>query len=279
MAFLLIAPVAEVVAATIVSDVEGAVSDTTGVISDVEGGVADVEGGIADAEGAVADVEGGLADSLGLTNVMEGTLRYLLYLMAITAIWATVMEAATKLRTGINNHIYCASKEFNSGFDDSLKVTGILFDCGWEKFVSFWNGECTRYYITDVIFGLIYGIFIELPIVLIKAVFGIDLQPIVNFVYEAVVIPINELVFAISGFYITRWSNSVTQRCFTCKGTVNGVTYHKTMNDWANTYGCSGQQMRQGLDRFFGTVIPSERWSKWANGENEQGGDWSVPFY
>lgn len=279
MAFLLAAPIA-------VADVEGGIGDITGIIGDVEGGVSDAEGATAigldivgDAESAVAVGEGALADTTGVANFIAGMVRYLLYIMAITAIWATAMEAMTKLRTGINNHIYCASTEFNAGFDDSLKVTGILFDCSWDKFIKFWNGDCTRYYITDMIFGLIYGIFIELPIVLIRAIFGIDLQPIVDFVYEAVVVPLNELVYAMSGFYIIKWSDSVTKSCFRCKGTVNGTEYHKTMNEWASTYGCSGDQMRQGLGRFFGTVIPSERWSKWANGQNEFGGDWSVPFY
>jgi len=269
-----------------VADVEGGVADITGIISDVEGGVADAEEAaditldtIGVAESAVADTEGALADATTIADFIEGMVRYLLYLMAITAIWATVMEAMTKLRTGINNHIYCASKEFNAGFDDTFKVTGILFDCTWDKLIKFWNGDCTRYYITDMLFGIIYGIFIELPIVLIRAIFGINLQPIVDFIYEVIVVPLNELVYAVSGFYIIKWSDSIMHSCFRCKGTVNGTEYHKTWYEWASTYECSGDQMLQGIGHFFGTVIPSERWSKWANGQNEFGGDWSVPFF
>lgn len=282
-AFILIPEVAAEMALSAGGDIEGAISDVEGGVADVEGAAADVEGVIADIEGGVADVEGGLSDVEGLVNIIETMLGYLLVITIILTLMVTVAELFTNLRTGINQHVYCASSEFNGGFDNSLFITGVLAECSWDKFVKFWNGDCTRYYLTDMIFGLLYGIIIELPIVLINAIFGIDLQPVVNFFYEAVIIPINEFIYAISGFYIIKWSDPVIQKCFRCKGTYNvsgqSIILDKPMNEWMRLYKCSGNQMKQGFIRFLETVIPSNKWTSWLNGDNLSGGDWDPPFF
>jgi hypothetical protein len=282
MAFFLAAEVSLADTLDAADTIIGAIGDVEGGVADVEGGVADVEGVIADIEGGVADVEGGLSDVEGLVNIIETMLGYILIITIILTLMVTIAEIFTNLRTGINNHVKCASSEFNGGFDDSLFITGVLAECTWDKFIKFWNGDCTRYYITDIIFGLLYGIIIELPIVLISAIFGIDLQPIVDFVYEAVIVPINDLVYAISGFYVIKWSDNITKKCFRCKGTYDvggqSITLDKPMNEWVRLYKCSGNQMVQGISRFFGTVIPSDRWSSWWNGDNLPGGDWEPAF-
>ena len=287
-----------------IADVEGGIADALDTIAVAEGVTADVEGGIADAEGdteiaeetadTAIDVENtavgeanlasNAEESSGIiTDFVYSNYRTLLLLFTIATIWITVMETATSWVTGMNNHIKCASKEFNNGFDDSMIVTGILLECSWDKFIKFWNGDCTRYYIANMIFGLLYGVLIELPVVLINAIFGIDLQPIVNFFYEVVIVPINDIVYAMSGFYIVKWTDPVIKKCFTCKGKIpvnNGWSedMHKPMNEWAELYNCSGAQMRQGLGRFFGTILPSDRWSEWANRRHQSGSDWNPSF-
>ena len=186
--------------------------------------------------------------------------------------------------TGYKNHITCAGNEFAAGWNNQGYIIDTLSRCGWFKFLNFINGSCTRYYIVDLVLGLLYGVFIELPLILLDAIFGINLVPLVNALWDLVVIPIDAIFFALSGFHLVEWPESVIHKCYRCEGKWtfdNGqkVTIYKTFGEWAELLNCSGEQMIQGLNHIFGTILPSARWGSWANNHNLSGSDWNPGFW
>jgi hypothetical protein len=193
-----------------------------------------------------------------------------------------VVSVLGHLAEGIFNHVICGFKEFDSGFDTTVQTFVVLAECSWNKFINFWNGNCTRYYLTDMVFGLLYGIVIELPIVIIYAIFGLDLQPVVQLVYEVAVEPLDSIIYSISGFHIIMWSPDVIKECYQCEGTykVGGVDYKfsKPFNEWAAAFRCSGKQMSQGITKIVQSIIPSPKWGAWIVGDHLDGGDNSPPW-
>jgi hypothetical protein len=254
----------------ILSDVAGVISDVTGTIADVDGIIEIIEGVLIFAESAIDDIEAGLADFLDILSMITMIIAFLIFMFIIIAIIIAVGFGGSNLGRGINNHVACGSKEFDYGADNFAFTFKVMWDCFWDKFVSFWNGQCTIYYIIDIVFGIVYGVTIELPIILIRAIFGINLQPIVNDIYEMVILPLNDLVYFVTGFYIVKWDKSVTDKCFRCKGVYkmsNGkdVTLYKTFNEWAQLNECNVSQMKNGFVKIFESVIPSEKWTAWMN--------------
>ena len=178
-----------------------------------------------------------------------------------------------KMLTGLNTHLKCAEDELNQGSKNSLRVYQILTSCSWEKFLNFMNGSCSRYYLVDIIWGIFYGICIELPIVLIKAIFGIDLHIFVEIMYNIVVVPLDTVFFALSGYHLIVWSDDVIKKCYKCKGTwtlSNGqeVTMYKTFDEWGKMLDCGAEQLANGIMRAFTTILPTEKWLKWADDGN-----------
>ena len=180
--------------------------------------------------------------------------------------------------TGVANHIECGAKEFYKGWKNTFKTLGIMFECSWDKFINFFNGNCTRYYITDLVIGLTYGVFIQLPLILINAIFGLNLQPIVDFLYKLIVLPLDAIFFAISGFHLVVWPDSVIHDCYRCKGTwtINGknkVTLYKQMNEWASLFDCSTEQIIDGFLKIFTAIVPNAKWGAWGDGDHLPGWD------
>lgn len=194
---------------------------------------------------------------------------------AVGTFVTTMVMIATSLDTftkGITNHINCGAKEFKIGWVNTFKTLGILIECSWDKFINFLNGNCTRYYITDMILGLLYGIFIQLPLLLINAIFGINLQPIVDFLYKLIVVPADAMFYAVSGFHLVNWPDSVINECYRCKGKYTfannrSIYLYKRMNEWAKLFDCSTEQMKNGLIKIFTSVFPSNKWAAWADAD------------
>jgi len=186
------------------------------------------------------------------------------------------------LNRGILNHVICGGKEFESGFNNSMATIGILADCSWDKFVKFWNGTCTKYYITDMIFGIVHGILVELPCVLIFAITGIDLKPFVDLIYNVAILPIDGFVYLLTGLNITKWPDSVVNNCYRCTGTYTfqdkSVTVTKSFDEFAKSLNCTGPQISHGFIKIFQSIIPSDKWKAWVMGDNLSGSDDSPAF-
>jgi len=195
-----------------------------------------------------------------------------------------VFKGIPNLGNGIFNHWMCGAQEVKAGADNGLNIFGILISCAWDKNLKFWNGSCTRYYFVDLILGIFYGVFIELPLLLIYAITAIDMQFLVDLVIEIVVLPIDTVAFTLTGYHITSWPDSVIKNCYSCAGTIdlndgNGKqTLHKTMGQWGSMLNCTTHQFIHGLAKIFTSTIPGPKWGAWYNGDNIKGGD-DFPLY
>lgn len=208
-------------------------------------------------------------------STLSSIFMYAFAAFAVGTFVTTVVMIATSLTTftkGITNHINCGAKEFKMGWVNTFKTLGIMIECSWDKFINFLNGNCTRYYITDMILGLLYGIFIQLPLLLINAIFGINLQPIVDFLYKLIVVPADAMFYAVSGFHLVNWPDSVINECYRCKGKYTfannrSIYLYKRMNEWAKLFDCSTEQIKNGFVKIFTSIVPSQKWTAWADAD------------
>ena len=213
----------------------------------------------------------------GLGVVMQVTIAA--FSIATLSILVDIfIKQITNWATGVANHIECGAAEFGKGWVNTFKTLGIMFECSWKLLINFFNGNCTRYYITDLVIGLTYGVFIQLPLILINAIFGLNLQPIVDFFYKLIVVPLDAIFFAISGFHLVNWPDSVINDCYRCKATwtINDkkrVTLYKPMNEWAELFECSTEQIINGFLKVFTSIVPNAKWGAWGDGEHLPGWD------
>lgn len=200
-------------------------------------------------------------------TIFNGILQILMYFLQI-------VTGLPLLLTGIGLHFLCGGLEFKDGFVNGMQVLGVLLKCGLHSFVNFFNGQCTIYYIIDVIFGTLYKICIELPIVLLKNILGLDLQFIVDLIHDIVIIPLDTLIFGLSGIHITKWPDSVVSNCYKCKGTVNGKELELQYYQWGKMFNCTNSEIMHGLYKMIYSVFPIDRhWSTWAKGDHLDGAD------
>lgn len=199
--------------------------------------------------------------------IFNGILQILMYFLQI-------VTGLPLLITGIGMHFLCGGLEFKDGFINGIQVLGILFKCGLNSFVKFFNGQCTIFYIIDVIYGTLYKICIELPIVLVKNVIGLDLQFIVDLIHDLVVIPLDTLIFGLSGYHITKWPDSIVSNCYKCKGKLNGQDLELQYYQWGKMFNCTNAEIMHGMYKMIYSVFPIDRhWMTWAKGRHLDGAD------
>jgi len=180
---------------------------------------------------------------------------------------------------GIPDHLACGKSMADSGFNGGLQVLNVQFLCFWDKFVKFFKGDCTLYYIIDAISKLLTIIFIRLPLTIIKAIFGIDFHFLVDMFKSIVLVPINELFIIIVGFGFLQWSDATIEKCYRCQGEIkdsNGnVVYSgsKSFDEWAKLYKCSNAILKSGIDKIFYSAFPSDHWKPWYHGNHTSGWD------
>lgn len=214
-----------------------------------------------------------------LSQIFNAMWKYGLWAFFFSTI-AMLIGGANNWLDGLSSHLNCAGKEFKTGWENQGYIMGILAECSWSKFETFLNGSCTRYYIIDMTFGLLYGIFIELPLILIRAILGIDLQALIDIFWNLFIVPLDSMFYALSGFHIIKWDDAIIKRCYRCKGKytfANGreVTLYKTWAEWASLMNCSIEQIVSGFMRIFTTLIPSPKWVSWMNGKHKRPPDWN----
>jgi hypothetical protein len=184
---------------------------------------------------------------------------------------------------GVFNHMKCGGIELGHGFASSVKLFGVLSPCIWEKFLNLANGSCTLYYLVDLFIGMMTILFITLPIMLIDKILGINLQILVDLMHTVIIVPIDELLNIATGFRITKWDDNIINKCYMCKGKMklsNGksVQMYKPLDEWAKLFGCSFEQMINGLVKMVTSGIPSGKWKAWMDGDHLPGWDNNPSF-
>jgi hypothetical protein len=202
--------------------------------------------------------------------IFKGILQMLLNLIQL-------ITGLPLLLTGMGQHFLCGGMEFKDGFTNGIQVFAVLLKCSLISFVNFFNGQCTIYYIIDIIFGTIYKIAVELPIVILKNVLGLDLQFIVDLIHDLVVIPVDTLIFGLSGYHITKWPDSVVSNCYKCKGKINGTELELQYYQWGSMFNCTSQEIMNGVYKMIYSVTPlgflDNHWMTWAKGRHLDGWD------
>jgi hypothetical protein len=200
-------------------------------------------------------------------TIFNGILKILMYFLQI-------VTGLPLLLTGMGLHFLCGGLEFKDGITNGIQVLKVLMNCGLRSFVNFFNGQCTIYYIIDVIFGTLYKICVELPIVLLKNIIGLDLQFIIDLIHDLVVIPVDTLIFGLSGYHITKWPDSVVSKCYKCKGNINGEELELQYYQWGKMFNCTNSEIMHGMYKMMYSVFPIDRhWMTWSKGRHLDGAD------
>jgi hypothetical protein len=199
--------------------------------------------------------------------IFKGILQILMYFLKI-------VTGLPLLLTGMGMHFLCGGLEFKDGLINGLQVLGVLLKCSLNSFVKFFNGQCTIFYIIDIIYGTLYKICVELPIVLMKNVIGLDLQFIVDLIHDLVVIPLDTLIFGLSGYHITKWPDSIVSNCYKCKGSLNGQELELQYYQWGKMFNCTNSEIMHGAYKMIYSLFPIDRhWMTWAKGRHLDGAD------
>jgi hypothetical protein len=131
--------------------------------------------------------------------------------------------------------------------------------------------------VIDAISKLLTIVFIRLPLTIIKAIFGIDLQFLVEMFKSIILVPLNELFIAIVGFGFLQWSDVIIERCYRCQGQIRDskgkVVYSgsKSFDEWAKLYKCSNAILKNGINKIFFSAFPSRHWATWYKGDKLKG--------
>jgi len=205
-------------------------------------------------------------------------------IMSIVNFIEGVINGIPNLGKGIYNHAKCGAEEVKNGADYGLDIFGIILACAWDKNKKFWDGTCTRYYFIDMIFGIFYGVCIELPLLIIYTITGLDFQFLVDMVLEVIILPLDSMIYIVSGYHITQWPDSVIKNCYSCAGTMdigdgNGrQTLHKSMGEWGSMLNCTTHQFMHGISKIFYSILPGPKYGIWWSGAHLDGGD-DYPTY
>ena len=219
-----------------------------------------------------------LATASRIIQIIISTLTQIMTVFIISVI-ITIFAAVPQMGRGIRNHFECGKSQSDNGFKTGLDTLTVLLRCSWDKFIKFWNGTCTMHYICDMIYGILHGIFVDLPITLIYAIFRVDIKSSVDGIFDIIIEPMDAIIFTISGYHINQWPSSVIENCYRCQGPVqvNGSTkiISKSFGWWGSIFTCTNKEIAEGTDKIFKTIVPSYRWTDWYNGRNLDGSDWS----
>ena len=227
--------------------------------------------------------EGFLGDEfMWILSMVSQELIMGIVLFIIATAGIIIGEFMPNLVTGINNHFKCGMTQSDDGYKTGLQVLTVLLECSWDKFVKFFNGQCSKYYVVDILYGICYGLFVELPIFLVYILtFGqVDLSSWPAKLSAAIIGPLDEWCYGWTGYHIDRWSDDVVNNCYRCQGTVtvNGQNSQmtETFGWWASIFKCTNKEIADGTDKIFKSIIPDEYWSTWFNGNHLQGDDWNL---
>jgi hypothetical protein len=107
---------------------------------------------------------------------------------------------------------------------------------------------------------------------------GYDLNPIRLGIVNDILMPFDAFIYALVGIHIFRWSDKILDECFMCQGSLDGSTYNLTFSQWSEMLNCSLNEGTNGVVTILESVIPSEKWSAWFNGQHLAGSDNQPPF-
>jgi len=185
----------------------------------------------------------------------------------------------TNLFEGIDYHFKCGNKTANVGYKRGLKVLEIHFNCAMSKTKVFFDGSCTFYYLVDMYFGILRLLLITIPLFLLKNIFGVDLQFVVDLIKDIIITPLDAITTSTMGISITHWSDDVQKKCYLCPGDFedgSGLQY-KTFSKWSEYYKCTTALINRGSDIMVNSLFNTKHTTNWFKNREVHGwGDWDF---
>ena len=139
--------------------------------------------------------------------------------------------------------------------------------------LDFFNGKCTFYYLVDMYFGIIYLLAIEFPLFLLKSIFGLDLQFVIDLIKAIIIEPLDEIMKSTVNFSITHWSDDVLKNCYLCPGDLkdgSGLQY-KSFDGWAGYHKCAQALIDAGSDIQINSLFNNKHTTDWFNNREVHG--------
>jgi hypothetical protein len=196
---------------------------------------------------------------------------------SITRPFEEMVNGIDNVFKGMDYHFSCGSKTLAGGYSKGLKVLGIHFDCAINKTKGFFDGSCTLYYIVNIIFGILYILIVELPLLLLNIFFGTDFHYAVDLIKDVIIMPIDEMMKSTIGISITQWSDRIKEKCFLCPGDIGGGMQYKSFGEWGEYYKCTTALINKGSYIMTDSIINAKRWANWyKEGNVRDWGDWNL---
>jgi hypothetical protein len=117
---------------------------------------------------------------------------------------------------GINLEFVNLGKSLDLGLLDVFNVVGRAATCGIDMIKNFRN--CILYYLLDWIGKMMYGVFVEFPVFIIKMVSGgkVDLKPIVVDKIVNIFKKLDKMLHKSTGVHFMHFPDSVLNMCYYC---------------------------------------------------------------
>jgi hypothetical protein len=127
------------------------------------------------------------------------------------ALQAEFNNLGTSLKTGFDDIF----KVIEEAFKYTVNVLSVSFNC-FIKFIQNFQ-FCSVFYFLDLLYYILYGMFYQFPLFLLKQITGVDMSGIVNDIWNQVVIPLDDLIHDLTkGYHFIHWPDFVFDRCYAC---------------------------------------------------------------
>jgi hypothetical protein len=82
------------------------------------------------------------------------------------------------------------------------------------------------------------------------------------------------LVSGLLGFHITKWPDSIVNKCYKCSGKINGQDLTLQYYQWGKMFNCTNAEIMHGMYKMIYSVFPIDKhWTTWAKGKHLDGAD------
>jgi len=130
-------------------------------------------------------------------------------LNALGTSWDTGIDGIKGIASIIPNDVGPYLNDFFTKYLNSIIM------CGVHKVENL--TYCFFYYILEVIGQALYTLMVRLPVFLLQMITGFDMIPYVNMGWKGID-ALDSFIHGAVGFYPFRWSDTVMDKCFECRG-------------------------------------------------------------
>jgi hypothetical protein len=177
-----------------------------------------------------------------LSKAMDPLKEIVDFVNKIKKAFESIPQRVDKLNRAFKSVGYGIEKEFESigksihiGVTDVFSLIGAAGECG-KKFVQNFN-TCIFWYLLNLLCDILYGIFVELPIFILRHFFGVDVSEFMNDI-SSFIRDTDELFKEQTSFHFLHFPVFVIDKCYSCdiSGQINKlhVDFNETIPNIMN---------------------------------------------